>query len=592
MLARTTITILVSVFSIYLGSACALAEDWPHWRGPDYNGISSETDWGGDLPNCYPSIVWDVNIGTGFGSISVAEGRVYVMGNTGTRDDRDDSTDRDVVYCFDANSGEVLWSHSYLARLDDRNYEGGPSCTPTVAGGKVYTLGKRGVACCLDADDGDVVWERDLAALYGVVRPSWGFASSAFIDGDLVIYNAGKNGIALYKGDGTAAWETGTSRSGYSTPVPFDWDGQRLLILMGEKTFTTVKAGTGELVWDPPVTWVTGSNVNAADPIVYGNQVFICSGYDTGAALFDVNTSTNQLTEIWSNTDMKNKINSSVLWEGYLYGPHEPGGALRCVELSTGAVKWSEGGFGYGGLTLADGKLIALTEGGNLRIVEASPTGYHELGRGEILPSRCWAVPVLANGKIYARNSTYERSNPGKLVCVELKTTAPVVDAGMSCVTWLKDGIATVDLSGTVEDDTGDVSGVLWSVVQPDRAAAVEISDDESASTTADFLESGVYVLELYAVDSGGQEDTDRMVVRVYGDSCEAANSPIHGGAGAYDYDSDCIATFSDFAVFAGERSEAGNFNDLVLFAEDWLEDKSLGGDVLYDAGEVSLPVE
>jgi hypothetical protein len=257
-------------------------------------------------------------------------------------------------------------------------------------------------------------------------------------------------------------------------------------------------------------------------------------------------------------------------------------------------VKWSQGGFGYGGLTLADGKLIALTEGGNLRIAEASPSGYRELGRGQILPSLCWAVPVLANGRIYARNSTYTRSNPGKLVCVELKTTAPRVDAGKSTITWLEDGRTTVDLAGTVEDDTGDVTGIEWSVIQPSSGFTVDISDDGAALTTANFSETGVYVLELQATDSTGQKGADRMMVRVHADSCAAAaDTPVGDAPTApYDFDNDCIETFSDFADLAAQRLEPQNFNDLTLFADEWLQDKSLTGDFLYDAGRITLPAQ
>jgi hypothetical protein len=309
--------------------------------------------------------------------------------------------------------------------------------------------------------------------------------------------------------------------------------------------------------------------------------------------LFDVDVS-NQLTEVWSHADMQNKINSSVLWEGYLYGPNEKGGAITCVEHSTGDIKWSKGGFGYGGLTLADGKLIALTEGGKLCIAEASPEAYRELGSGQILPSRCWAVPVLANGKIYARNSTYLRSNPGKLVCVELKTTAPKVDAGSSCVTWLKDGTTTVNLNGTVDDDTGDVTTIRWSVIQPSHGSTVDIADDDAPSTTADFVNAGIYVLQLHAIDAMVQEGSDRMEVRVYADSCEAAaNNPVKAYVPPlYDFDNDCIETFKDFAAFAAQEWEIGAFSEFAVFAAEWLEDESLAEDIIYDAGTITLPAE
>lgn len=594
--------IKISILALIVASinVSALADDWPNWRGPQYNGISNERDWGGDWENITLNVVWERVVGTGFSSITVANGRVYTMGNTGTTDDRNNYTDEDVVYCLDANTGEVLWTHSYLARLDDKNHEGGPSATPTVADGRVYTLSKRGVACCLDANDGEVVWQKDLPALYGVPWPVWFFAGSPFVDGGLVIYNVGTHGMALHAADGTPAWKNGTDQPGYASPVPFDLGGQDCVILMGKTTFAVVDINTGNVLkehpWDNPNP--AQSKVNAADPVVYGNQVFISTAYDKGSALFTVEPS-GPVTEIWSSVNMEAKFNSAVLWQGFLYGPNDNGGALTCVEFSTGDIKWSKTGFGYGGLTLADGKLIALTEDGELRIVEASPEAYQEIGKGQLVPEygsddTWWAVPVLANGKIYARNSTSKRAKPGKLVCLELETTAPKVDAGNSCVTWLKDGTTTVDLNGTVDDDTGDVTTIQWAVIQPLRESGVVIANNAAPSTTADFVKTGVHVLRLIAIDATGQEGSDRMEVRVYADSCEAAaNNPVKAYVPPlYDFDNDCIETLKDFAAFAAEEWEIGDFSEFAVFAAEWLEDESLAEDIIYDAGTITLPAE
>jgi outer membrane protein assembly factor BamB len=523
-----------------------------------------------------------------------------------------------VVYCLDAKSGETLWTHAYPARLSPNSYEGGPSATPTIADGNVYTLSKEGMAYCLDANDGAVLWQNDLVANYGVSAPTWGFAGSPYVDANLVIYNAGTHGLALHAADGTLAWETGTNTSGYSTPVPFDFGQQRLLVLMGEKTFAAVQAQTGQVLWESP--WVTRHNANIPDPIVDSNLVFVSTGYQEGSALFDV--ATGQVTQLWFQKNMQTFLNSSVLWQGYLYGlndsPNYNRDALTCVQRSTGRIVWSELGFGNGSVTLADGKLIILSQAGQLCIAEASPAGYREKGRGRILTGKCWSVPVLANGKIYARNAT------GTLVCVELETTGPRVDAGSSIITWLEAGTATVDLSGAVADDTGDVTTILWSVISSPLGSTVDIANDSAATTTATFAETGSYVLELYAIDATAQEGSDRMQVSVYADSCEAArNNPISAYvAPLYDFNDDCRVDFKDFAVFAAEPLEienfndfavfaagwletenfndfavfaAGwleieNFNDLAVFAAEWLEDESLTADVLYDAGRITLP--
>lgn len=420
MRAYNFITISILFLLIALMTVCAVADDWPNWRGPQHNGISYETNWIGDWPACEPIILWEQQVGTGFSSIVVADGRLYTMGNTKRIVETIDSGSRtgvsqkleemDELFCLDPNTGEILWVHAYPSALAPNLYEGGPSATPTIADSNVYTFSKQGMAYCLDTNDGAVLWQSDLVADYGMPVPTYGFAGSPYVDANLVIYNAGTHGMALHAADGTLAWETGTNRAGYSTPVPFDVEEQRFVVLMGERTFAAVQAQTGEVLWEHP--WVTRYNANIPDPIVDSNLVFVSTGYQEGSALFDL--ATDQVTELWFQKNMQTWLNSSVLWQGYLYGPNDNGKALTCVERDTGWIMWTRGGFGNGSVMLADGKLIALSEDGELCIVEASPAGYRELGKGRILTGKCWTVPVLANGKIYARNAM------GHLVCVEL----------------------------------------------------------------------------------------------------------------------------------------------------------------------------
>jgi len=560
----------------------AAADDWSNWRGPQHNGISSERHWGGDWATCTPRVRWTQAVGTGFSSIAVAEGRLYTLGNSDLVVGKTKKA-HDVIYCLDAPSGAILWTRAYEAPLAPDSYEGGPSATPTVADGKVYTLSKQGMAYCLDAKDGTVVWQSDLVARHGMRAPTWGFAGSPYLYGDFVIYNAGTHGLALRAADGTLAWKTGTGRPGYSTPVPFASEGQHLLLLMGETTFGAVQPQTGKVLWEYP--WVTSNQANIPDPVVDGNLVFVSTGYQKGSALFEVVAG--RVTQLWFQKNMQTWLNSAVLWQGYLYGPNDNGKALTCVERSTGRIVWSKGGFGNGSLTLANGKLIVLSQTGELSIAPASSAGYRETGRGQILTGKCWSVPVLAQGKIYARNAA------GDLVCVELETTGPKVNAGHSIVTWLKAGTTTVDLRGAVVDDTRDVTRIRWSVLSSPPRSPVGIANDTAAVTTATFTKTGWYVLELYATDATAQEGSDRIEVRVYADRCEAARkNPIHAYVvPLYDFDNDCVEDFGDFAVFAARWLGVKNRHDFALFAAAWLEDASLAADVLYDAGEIVLPV-
>ena len=389
--------------------------DWPNWRGADNSGISYEVNWIGAEPQYEPNVLWEQQVGTGFSSITVVDGRLYTMGNTGTKGDGLEHEHQDVITCLDAETGDIIWTHAYASALNaDGYHEGGPTSTPTIVDAQVYVLSRHGLALCLDVNDGVLCWQTDLVQSFGVKPPMWDFAGSPCVDADRVYYNAGTHGLALHISDGSLAWETGTERAGYSTPVPINLKAGRMLALMGRRTFAVVEALTGQTVWEQP--WVTPSDENISDPIVDGNNIFV-STQRTGSALFEMRP--DGLVEIWAHNNMQSFLNTAVLWQGYLYGPNEKNKQLSCVEFATGRMMWSEVTLGRGSVVMADGKLIMLSDQGRLTIAEAAHDHYQELGTGQILTGKCWTVPTLANAKIYARNAV------GRLVCVELVPVLP-----------------------------------------------------------------------------------------------------------------------------------------------------------------------
>ena len=389
---------VVSVFAIAV-NPCKAA-DWPNWRGPNYNGISSETGWSATWPKDGPKVLWKATLGTGFCSIAVSGGRAYTMGNI---------KDKDILYCFDANTGNQIWKQPYPCPLFDKNHEGGPSATPTVDGDSIYTFSKNGDALCFKADTGKIVWQKNLPKELGIKFPTWYFSSSPFVAGNLIILNAGAAGVALNKADGSLVWKNGDGPPGYATAVPFTMGNEKCVAFAGCNEVMGVVAATGKVLWRFP--WKTDYDINPADTIISGDTVFVSSGYNHGCALLKIEG--DKVTDVWRNKNMRNHFNSCVLWEGYFYGFDES--ELKCLDFKTGAVKWSQGGLGKGSLMVADGKLIILSERGKLVIAPASPDGFKELAGAQILKGKCWTMPVLANGKIYARN------NPdGQLVCVDV----------------------------------------------------------------------------------------------------------------------------------------------------------------------------
>ena len=384
---------------IALSAVAATATDWPNFRGPTHDGISKETGWTAAWPADGPKVLWKAKVGMGFSAVTVASGKAYTQGNT---------KDEDTIFCFDASTGTSVWKHSYAAPLDPKYYEGGTSATPTVDGDRVYTISKRGIVHCLGAADGKVIWTKNLQEELGAKIPEWGFAGSFFIEGDLAILNIGSAGTALDKKTGKVVWTSGKEESGYSTPIPYDAGGERAVMLAIKQDVIAVKIKDGKELWRFP--WKTQYDVNAANPILSGSKVFISSGYNRGGGVFDI--SKNPPAKVWENKNMRNHMASSVLWQGHLYGVDE--NQLRCVVFDTGEVKWTDKVSGKGSLILADGKLIVLTERGELIVANPSPEGFKPISRAQVVGGKCWAAPTLANSKIYVR------TGPGDVVCVDV----------------------------------------------------------------------------------------------------------------------------------------------------------------------------
>jgi outer membrane protein assembly factor BamB len=375
--------------------------DWPHYRGPARTGISEETGFRKTLPD-KPQIVWEAEVNIGFGGVAVAEGQAIVIGN---------SEDSDTVFCFDAATGKQHWTHSYPCKIVANLYEGGPNSTPTISGGRVYTLGKEGQLFCLDAKSGEVVWEARVADEH----PQFGYASSPVIVGERLFLNIGANGMAVNVADGKILWSSGGSKgSGYASVVPFTWREKAALAVFADNGLACVDPESGEQAWHFP--WKTKYDVHAADPIPIGSdRIFFSSGYDRGCALLDISGA--QPKKLWEHAEMRNQFSPSILWKGHLIGidGNNGKGRLACLNAESGAVVWSAPEVGFGSLILADNTLIILNERGYLHLAEASTEAYKELAKTRLGRGRWWAAPTLSQGLLYARSAR------GDLVCVDLR---------------------------------------------------------------------------------------------------------------------------------------------------------------------------
>jgi outer membrane protein assembly factor BamB len=379
---------------------------WPNWMGPDHNGESSESGWSETWPIDGLPRVWERQIGIGFSSVSIVDGRLFTMGHI-----------RGVehVYALDASSGDDIWSHSYPSALGDNLHDGGPAATPTVDGEFVYTLGKAGQLFCFKAADGEIQWSKEVRDDLEVRLPEWGFASSPYILGDQLIVQGGRV-VSYSKSTGEKNWQTDRHSAGYGSVVSFKWKNETLLAVLDSDGLRIIQAADGAPVdfyeWESPF------QTNSTTPIVRDGLIYISSGYNVGCGLFRLDDN-RRLVRLYGNRDMRNHFNNSIVVDGFLYGFDGNSNLgrvvqLTCMNFETGEVAWQTRGLGCGSLMIADGKLLILSEDGRLVLARATPQKYDELTRSEFLEGRCWTVPVLLDGRVYGRNAA------GRLVCVQL----------------------------------------------------------------------------------------------------------------------------------------------------------------------------
>jgi len=381
----------------------ALAGDWPQFLGPARNGVSPETvNW-----TAAPSTLWRKDAGEGFAGPVVSAGKVIFFYR---------SNGKEIVDCLDANSGTKLWSYDYPTTYrDDFGFDEGPRSSPAVADGAVFTFGAQGVLTALDFSTGKKLWSVPTGAKKG-----WfGNAGAPLVEAGKVLINVGVPGSGIVAFDaktGAIAWKATSDEAGYSSPTVATIAGARHAFFFTRAGLVDLDPSNGQVRFSFPFRSRASASVNAATPLVVGNQVFLSASYGTGAALLEVNGS--EYKKIWSNDDsMSNHYSTCVYRDGFLYGFHgrqEEGQALRSVQLRTGKIMWDVEGYGAGTVTLAGDRLLILRDGGELVLAPAQPDAFRPTAKASILSKVTRSYPALANGKLYARDEK-------TLVCVRLK---------------------------------------------------------------------------------------------------------------------------------------------------------------------------
>ena len=400
------------LLSIVLGDTTTHAEDWPQLLGPGRDGVYRGRDLAPSWPDSGLPVLWQKKVGRGFSNPAVVDSHLILFHRIG---------DKEVVEALGPETGSSFWSFSYPTTYhDDFGFDNGPRASPIIAKGRVYTFGAQGILHCLELGTGRTIWSVDTHTTLGVKKGFFGAAASPLLQGKAVFLNAGGRsgaGLAAFDKDtGKLLWTAADDEAGYASPVSAIFGGKLHILFFTRSGLVGTDSGSGKVLFRFPWRSRNRASANVATPLTVDDLIFLSASYRTGAVVLRVKE--RELETLWSSDEvLSNHYATSVHHEGHLYGFHgrqEYGPSLRCVELKTGKVRWSQDRFGSGTITLADDRLIILREKGELILAQANPRKYQQISKARILTGTVRAYPALADGLLYARSED-------TLVCVDLK---------------------------------------------------------------------------------------------------------------------------------------------------------------------------
>ncbi len=391
---------------------------WPQFRGPDRDGLSPETGLLKEWPENGPKLLWKLEgLGSGYSSISIAGGKIFTMGDRATEGD----SKAQFVIAYDAETRKELWA----APIGPPHPDGGPRCTPTVDGERLYAIGTAGDLACLEAATGKILWSKNFGRDFGAGKaPHWKFSESPLVDGEKVLCTPGGKEaalVALDKATGEVIWksalpglgELGKDEAGYSSIVAAGIAGTRQYVQMHGRGVVGVDAASGRFLWG--YNRVANSIANITTPVVRGDFVFATTAYNTGSALLKIVRDGDgfRAEEIYflEPGEFQNHHGGVVLVGDFLYGGSGGNkGDPVCVEFSTGRVAWKTRApaRGSAAVVYADGHLIFRYDRGTVFLVEAAPEAFRIKGQFQADTSNgpAWPHPVVHGGKLYLRHDT------------------------------------------------------------------------------------------------------------------------------------------------------------------------------------------
>lgn len=381
--------------------------DWPQFLGPDRRnaatGAHLDTDW----EKHPPKELWRRDIGPACSSIAIVNGFAITM---------EQRREAELTVCYELDTGKPRWVHPNIHVEYANGDINGPRATPTVSGGRVYTMGATGTLDCLEGSTGKLLWTRDTLKDANAENLSWGKTCSPLVVDGLVVVSGGSKPpavLAYHVADGSPAWTAGDDAADYSSPQFGVLNGTRQVINVNKNSVTGI-ALDGRLLWR--FDWEP-TDAKAPQPLILdGDRLFVCADYGLGGIMLKIKPTPDGKYEpavLFRSPKPKSKFANLCVRDHYLYGLDDVN--LVCVDLNTGKRLWYGESFGFGQLLLVDDLLLVLTENGELAMVQASPDAFKERGRFQAITGSCQTEPAISGHRIVIRNMN-------QIVCWDLPT--------------------------------------------------------------------------------------------------------------------------------------------------------------------------
>jgi outer membrane protein assembly factor BamB len=398
------------------GQLANLPGAWPQWRGPNRDGVSTETTtlkptWQASEPH----ELWGIDVGEGYAGVAVLDGRVYVM-------DYDRDKRQDALRCLSLADGREIWRYAYPDSVK-RNH-GMSRTVPAVTDKLVVAMGPKCHVVCLNPATGELRWGLDLVRQYVATVPPWYAGQCPLIENGVVILAPGGKDALLLAVDGESGkelWQTPNPhgwKMTHSSVMPMQFAGQRMYVYCANNGVVGVSAKDGSILWET-TTWKISIATVPSPLILEGGRIFLAGGYNAGSLMLQLQEEKGRFAakpvfklepETFGATQ-----HTPIFHEGHIYGVRADG-KFVCLGLDGKVVWTSDSGqqFGLGSFILADGLFFAMNDSGLLRLIEATPEKYVLSGQAQVLKGReSWGPLALAGGRLIARDLT-------RMICLDV----------------------------------------------------------------------------------------------------------------------------------------------------------------------------